>query len=193
MISHDVRSFVRSFIRYSLGDVNYIRIGTNTNIQDAVVIHAAKIANDFPTVIGHSVTIGPNAIIHACTIEDGCIIGTNAQVLDGAIISSESMIAAGSIVPPNKTVPSGELWSGVPARYIRDLTSDERAFVATCALEASTLAQAHARESRKSFDTLEGEKEKLFFDKVYGKGEYEKKVGGVEEDVPRDTGIFFKY
>jgi carbonic anhydrase/acetyltransferase-like protein (isoleucine patch superfamily) len=92
------------------GDVNYITIGDYTNIQDNVVVHAAKIAkNDFPTIIGNNVTIGPNAIVHACTIGNQCIIGTGAVVLDGAEVGENSIVAAGSVVTGGKKVPAGQV------------------------------------------------------------------------------------
>ncbi|RHY32749.1 hypothetical protein DYB32_002295, partial [Aphanomyces invadans] len=91
------------------GDVNAITIGDNTNIQDQAVVHAAKIANDFPTIIGNNVTIGPKAIIHAAKISNQCIIGTGAQVLDGAVVGENSIITAGSIVTQGKSVPAGQV------------------------------------------------------------------------------------
>jgi len=101
------------------GDVNYIYIGENTNIQDNTTIHATF--EKYPTVIGNNVTIGHNAIIHACTIEDNVLIGMGAIIMDNAVIGTGSIIAAGAVITPNTKVPAYSLYGGVPARKIRDL------------------------------------------------------------------------
>ena len=99
------------------GDVNYIRIGDRSNVQDNAVVHCTKDGN--PTLIGNDVTIGHSAIIHACTLEDASFIGMGAIILDGAVVQSRAMVAAGSLVTGGKTVPSGELWAGNPAKKPR--------------------------------------------------------------------------
>jgi carbonic anhydrase/acetyltransferase-like protein (isoleucine patch superfamily) len=106
------------------GDVAPVHIGPRTNIQDGAVIHVSR---DRPagTTIGSNVTIGHLALIHACTLEDECMIGMKACVMDGAVIQKHSWIAAGALVTPGKRVLSGQLWSGTPARHSRDLRSDE--------------------------------------------------------------------
>jgi gamma-carbonic anhydrase len=106
------------------GDVAPVRIGTRTNIQDGAVIHVSR---DLPegTTIGSNVTIGHLALIHACTIDDECMIGMKACVMDGAVVEKHAWVAAGALVTPGKTVLSGELWSGVPARRQRNLRADE--------------------------------------------------------------------
>ena len=109
------------------GDVNFVRIGDRTNIQDGSVIHVshdgphAKLSG-FATCIGSDVTIGHKAIIHACTIEDAVLIGMGAVVLDGAVIKKHAFIGAGALVPPGKVVGEGELWLGNPAKKARLLT-----------------------------------------------------------------------
>lgn len=105
------------------GDVNYIKIGSGTNIQDGTVIHVTKGGN--PTEVGSGVTIGHSAVIHACTIGDLCLIGMGAVVLDGALINPRSMIGAGSVIPPGKQYPPETLILGSPARVVRNLTQNE--------------------------------------------------------------------
>ncbi|MGE5457524.1 MAG: gamma carbonic anhydrase family protein [Methanococcaceae archaeon] len=105
------------------GDVNYIRIGNMTNVQDSSVLHVT--GERFPLNIGNKVTIGHGVKLHGCTVHDLCLIGIGAIVLDGAVISEKSMVAAGSVVTPGFVVPTGKLVAGVPAKVIRDLTSEE--------------------------------------------------------------------
>ncbi len=112
------------------GDVNSIRIGDRTNIQDGTVIH---VTHDGPygtpgglaTVIGEDVTIGHGAIVHACVIEDACLVGMGSTILDGAIVRKNGFVGAGALIPPGKTVGSGELWLGNPARCVRRLSEAE--------------------------------------------------------------------
>ncbi|KAJ0404242.1 hypothetical protein P43SY_000642 [Pythium insidiosum] len=170
------------------GDVNFITIGENTNIQDHAVVHVAKIHQDIPTKIGSNVTIGPSAIIHACTIKDHCIIGTGAQVLDGAVVEAKSIVTAGSIVTYGKKIPSGQLWSGVPARYLRDLTAEEIEFMKQCSLEYAELSQVHATECDKTFEEVEADKQRLKTLEDVGETGFPQKV-----DDEKDTGLFFKY
>lgn len=118
------------------GDVNVVRIGKRTNIQDGTVIHVTRgegqgnIGADKGqgTYIGDDVTIGHMALLHDCTIEDFGFVGMKACVMDKAKIESEGMLAAGAVLTPGKTVPSGQLWGGSPARYMRDLKPEERKF-----------------------------------------------------------------
>ncbi len=107
------------------GDVNYIRVGERTNIQDGTVVHVAS--NAYPTLIGSDVLIGHMAMIHACTLEDGCFVGMSATVMDGAVVEKGAMVAAGALVAPGKRVGAGQLWAGTPAKYVRDLTPEESA------------------------------------------------------------------
>lgn len=170
------------------GDVNHITIGDNTNIQDQAVVHVAKIHKDIPTKIGSNVTVGPSAIIHACTIGDDCIIGTGAQVLDGAVVGDKSIVTAGSIVTYGKQIPSGQLWSGVPARYLRDLTADEIEFMKQSSLEYAELAEEHAVENAKSFEQLEADLERAKTLRDVGETGLPQK-----DDQPKDTGLYFRY
>ena len=105
------------------GDVNTIRIGFRTNIQDNSVVHVTR--GTGPTSIGSDVTIGHSAIIHACTVEDNCLIGMGAVILDGAIIRKNSLVAAGSVVTPGKDFPPGSMIMGSPAKVVRALTEQE--------------------------------------------------------------------
>lgn len=113
------------------GDVNFIRIGERTNIQDNTVIHVTN--KRFPTHIGNNVTVGHSAVIHACTISDYSLIGMGAVVLDDAKIGRYSLIAAGAVVTMGMVVPEGMLAAGVPAKVIRPLTEEERKFLAQSA------------------------------------------------------------
>jgi len=111
------------------GDVHYVRIGARTNVQDGAVLHVTHdgeyTPGGFPLIIGDDVTIGHGAIVHACTVEDACLIGMNATVLDGAVVHRHSMIGAGAVVSPGKVVGEGELWVGNPARKVRMLSDVE--------------------------------------------------------------------
>ena len=107
------------------GDVNYIRIGERTNIQDGTTVHVAT--DSYPTLIGNEVLIGHMAVIHACTLEDGCFVGMSATVMDGALVEKGAMVAAGALVPPGKRVGADQLWAGTPAKFRRDLTELEKA------------------------------------------------------------------
>ena len=112
------------------GDVNFIRIGARTNIQDGSVVHVshdgphAKLGG-FATVIGSDVTIGHKAIVHACRIADAVLIGMGAIVLDGVVIRTHGFVGAGALVTPGKEVGEGELWLGNPARRVRMLSDAE--------------------------------------------------------------------
>ena len=120
------------------GDVNEIRIGAGTNIQDGTVIHVSKDGQG--TYIGDGVTIGHSAIVHACTLGDGCFIGMQACVMDDAVVEPGAMVAAGALVTPGKRVLSGQLWTGRPARHTRDLTEQEAAYIPESARRYAALA-----------------------------------------------------
>jgi carbonic anhydrase/acetyltransferase-like protein (isoleucine patch superfamily) len=105
------------------GDVNYIRIGERTNIQDGTIIHVDH--KRYPTVIGNNVTVGHKVMLHACTIEDYCLIGMSATVMDGVIVGKYSIVAAGALVTPGKVIEPYSLWAGVPAKFVRKLTEEE--------------------------------------------------------------------
>lgn len=105
------------------GDVNIVRIGAGSNLQDNSVIHVAR--GTFGTFIGDDVVIGHMCLIHACTIGDRVLIGMKACVMDGAVVEPDSLVAAGSLVTPGKVVKSRQLWAGSPARYLRDLNDED--------------------------------------------------------------------
>lgn len=105
------------------GDVNYIKIGSYTNVQDGSVLHVTN--GRFPLTIGNKVTIGHSVTLHGCTLKDIAFIGMGAVILDGAVIEEKAMVAAGAVIRPGFVVPSGKLAAGVPAKIIRDLTDNE--------------------------------------------------------------------
>jgi len=109
------------------GDVHYIRIGARTNIQDLTLVHVMR--DTHPTVIGDDVTIGHNAVIHGCTIENRCLIGMGAILLNGCHIGTGSIVAAGALVPEGMVVPPGSMVMGVPSKVRRGLTPDENASI----------------------------------------------------------------
>ena len=112
------------------GDVNYIRVGARSNIQDGTIVHVTHDgpygqAGGLATIIGADVTIGHGAIVHACVIEDACLIGMGSTVLDGAVVRKHGFVGAGALIAPGKTVGEGELWLGNPARCVRRLSEQE--------------------------------------------------------------------
>ena len=106
------------------GDVNYIRIGERTNVQDNCVLHVAH--DTYPLTVGSNVTVGHGAILHAAKIRDCCLIGMGAMVLDDAVVGPYAIVAAGSLVTQHFEVPEGVLVAGVPARVRRKITEQER-------------------------------------------------------------------
>lgn len=111
------------------GDVHFIRVGARSNVQDGAIVHVTHAGpyspDGFPTLIGEGVTIGHAAVIHACTIEDYCLIGMHATVLDGATVKKHGFVGAGSVVPPGKIVGEAELWLGNPAQRVRVLNDKQ--------------------------------------------------------------------
>ena len=105
------------------GDVNYIRIGMRTNIQDGCILHVAR--RTLPLMIGDEVTVGHNAVLHACTIGNRCLIGMGAIVMDGAEVGENSIVGAGALVTSGTKIPPGSLVLGAPAQVKRPLTEDE--------------------------------------------------------------------
>jgi carbonic anhydrase/acetyltransferase-like protein (isoleucine patch superfamily) len=120
------------------GDVNFVRIGARTNIQDGTVIHVSRV--DHPTIIADEVTVGHGAMIHGCTIESGSLIGIGSIVLDGAVIGRESLIAAGSLVTPGTVIPPRSMVMGSPAKIKRTLDDEEVANIQTFWQNYVTLA-----------------------------------------------------
>jgi carbonic anhydrase/acetyltransferase-like protein (isoleucine patch superfamily) len=117
------------------GDVNIIRIGSRTNIQDGTVIHVTRPSiathnkQSGQTIIGDNITIGHKAMLHACTLESECFVGMSATIMDGAIVRKNGWVAGGAVVNPKKEVPTGEIWAGNPAKHLRPLTADELNFI----------------------------------------------------------------
>lgn len=113
------------------GDVNFIRIGARTNIQDGSVLHVSHQTHSL--IIGAGVVVGHHAVVHGCTIGDGALIGIGARVLDGAVVEAGAQIGAGAVVAPGHRIPAGHLALGIPARVVRPLTDEEtRRIAETC-------------------------------------------------------------
>ena len=126
VIIGDVKIGEKSSVWYGCvlrGDVEKIRIGARSNIQDGTIVHVTS--DRFGTYIGDDVLVGHNAVIHGCTLQDGAFVGMGAIVLDGAVVETGAMVAAGALVTPGKVVKSGELWGGNPAKKMRDLTPEQ--------------------------------------------------------------------
>lgn len=104
------------------GDVHYIRMGHQVNVQDGAIIHATY--QKSPTTIGNYVSIAHNAIVHGCTIRDNILIGMGAIIMDDAVVESNAIIAAGALVPKGTVVESGSVYAGVPAKKIKDINID---------------------------------------------------------------------
>jgi len=121
-------------------DLNLIRIGARSNVQDGAVIH---VSDDHGTVIGERVTIGHGAILHACTVGDEVLVGMNAVVLDGAEIGARSIIGANALVTAGTRVPSGALFLGSPGKVVRQLTTEEQRGLAAWAERYVILAQSY--------------------------------------------------
>ena len=117
------------------GDVNRIEIGRYSNVQDNSVVH---VADAHPTIIGDFVTVGHNAIIHGCTIEEHCLIGMGAVVLNGAVVGKGSIIAAGAVVKENQVIPPHSLVVGIPAKVVKAVP-DEWASIHAQAVKYKTL------------------------------------------------------
>jgi len=125
-------------------DINAIRIGAGTNIQDGAVVH---LADEYPTILGDYVTVGHSAVVHACTIENEVLVGMHATILDGAIIGKGSIIGAHTLVKAGVKVPPGSLVLGVPGVLVRQLTEPEIIANRTLAEKYIHVAASHkARE-----------------------------------------------
>jgi gamma-carbonic anhydrase len=123
------------------GDVNYIRIGARSNIQDSTTIHVTTNGN--PTLIGADVTVGHAAVLHACTLEDACFVGMRACLLDRVVVEAGGMVAAGALVTEGKRIRRGELWAGMPAKLFRTLSDAEMDGFRTSATHYVKLARTH--------------------------------------------------
>jgi carbonic anhydrase/acetyltransferase-like protein (isoleucine patch superfamily) len=126
------------------GDVNHVRIGARTNLQDHTVVHVTS--HTHPTVVGDDVTVGHRVTLHGCTVKDRCLVGIGAIVMDGAVVGEDAMVGAGSLVPPGMVVPPGMLALGSPARVKRGLTQEEIAFFRKSAAAYAGYAEAYRRE-----------------------------------------------
>lgn len=104
------------------GDVHFIKLGNKVNVQDNAMIHCTY--QKSPTEIGNNVSIGHNAIVHGCTIHDNVLIGMGAIVMDDCVVESYSIVAAGAVVTQNTHIKEGELWAGIPARKIGDVSQN---------------------------------------------------------------------
>lgn len=126
------------------GDVNSIRIGSRTNVQDCCVIHVTS--RTHPTVVGDDVTLGHRVTLHGCTVRDRCLVGIGAVVMDGAVVGEDAMVAAGALVPPGMVVPPGMLALGAPAKVKRQLTPEEVASLRARAERYAGYAEQYRRE-----------------------------------------------
>ncbi|NGZ05437.1 MAG: gamma carbonic anhydrase family protein [Magnetococcales bacterium] len=131
------------------GDVNPIRIGCGSNIQDGSILHVNRPTpprpEGIPLIIGNDVLVGHHVNLHACTLRDRCMIGIGAIVLDGATVEENAMVGAGALVAPFKTVKAGELWVGSPAKSVRLLSQEEREAIQATVISYQELARRHAR------------------------------------------------
>jgi carbonic anhydrase/acetyltransferase-like protein (isoleucine patch superfamily) len=109
------------------GDVHFIRVGANSNVQDCAVLHGQR--NLYPVIVGDWVTIGHNATVHGCVVEDAVLVGIGSVILNGCRIGEGSIIAAGAVVPEGTVVPPRTLWAGVPAKLRRELGDKDRALI----------------------------------------------------------------
>lgn len=154
IISGDVKIGKNSGIWYGCvlrGDVTKITVGENTNIQDNCVLHGTRPhhaqnktgAAGAPVIIGNGVTIGHNAIIHACIIEDNAFIGMGSIIMDLARVEELGMLAAGAVLTPGKVVKTGQIWAGNPAKYFRDMTEVEKNYIKISADNYAELANEY--------------------------------------------------
>lgn len=127
------------------GDINHIKIGARSNIQDGTIVHVTHAGpfnpQGFATDIGDDVTVGHQVVLHGCTIQNEVLVGIGSRILDGAVVESQVYIGAGSLVPPGKVLESGYLWLGSPVQKIRKLTQKELDFLAYSAKYYANLAQ----------------------------------------------------
>lgn len=125
------------------GDINSIVVGDRANVQDGTIIH---LADDYGVVIGNDVTIGHGAIVHACEIEEECLIGMGATILDGSVIGARSIVGAGSLVTGGARIPPGSLVMGSPAKVRRPLTEEEQSKIKYWADKYVKVATAHKKK-----------------------------------------------
>jgi carbonic anhydrase/acetyltransferase-like protein (isoleucine patch superfamily) len=126
------------------GDINRIVVGHHTNIQDNCVLH---LADDIPCILGHFVTVGHNAIVHAATIGSETLVGMGSRILDGAVIGTQCLVGAGALVTQGTQIPPGSLVLGAPAKVVRPLTVEERASLKGFAEKYVELAAYYLRHN----------------------------------------------
>lgn len=126
-------------------DINFIRIGTGTNLQDAVIVH---LADDAPTIVGEYSTVGHRAILHGCRVGDETLIGMGATVLDHAEVSNRCIVGANALVPRGMKIPEGSMVFGNPAKIIRKLSAEERKSIRSWAEKYILVAAAHGKIDR---------------------------------------------
>eukprot|EP00341_Mesodinium_pulex_P005076 CAMPEP_0116956942 /NCGR_PEP_ID=MMETSP0467-20121206/43653_1 /TAXON_ID=283647 /ORGANISM="Mesodinium pulex, Strain SPMC105" /LENGTH=252 /DNA_ID=CAMNT_0004643551 /DNA_START=89 /DNA_END=847 /DNA_ORIENTATION=+ len=137
------------------GDVNAIKIGDAVSVGENALIHCSGVESfNTPTNIGNRVLIGAGANIHGCTLEDECQIGDMATVLDKAVVKRHAIVSPGSVVAAGTVVPSRQLWSGIPAKYERDLTSNEINRIAYEISNSAEMASMHAEETSKGWEQV---------------------------------------
>ena len=146
-LGDDVSVWPGAIIR---GDMHRIRVGSRTSVQDGCVLHITH-ASDYnpggwPLIIGSEVTIGHNATLHGCTLGNRILVGMGAVVMDGAVVEDDVVIAAGALVPPGKTLESGYLYAGAPAKQRRPLTESEMAYFSYSASNYVKLKDEHISE-----------------------------------------------
>jgi carbonic anhydrase/acetyltransferase-like protein (isoleucine patch superfamily) len=137
----DVSFWFQATVR---GDVNWIRIGARTNVQDGAVLHVSH--ETHPLWIGAGAVIGHAAVLHGCTVEDGALVGIGARVLDGAVLEAGAQVGAGAVVAPGTRIPAHHLALGLPARVVRPLSDEERASIAAIAERYVRLKESYLLE-----------------------------------------------
>ena len=145
-------------------------MGKGVTIGDRAMVHCSGVNGDHPCVIGDNVLIGAGAIVHGCTVESGSMIGEGAQVLDGAKVQKNAVVAPGALVSSGKTVAAGQMWGGVPAKMIRELTPAEIAAIQATVTENIEVAKLHAVETSKSWQEIA--KEEYDFEQEDGRNSY---------------------
>jgi carbonic anhydrase/acetyltransferase-like protein (isoleucine patch superfamily) len=128
------------------GDVNSIRIGANSNVQDCAVLHGMRYV--YPVIVGDWVTIGHNATVHGCVVEDYCLIGMGATILNNCRIGEGSIIAAGAVLPENTVIPPNSLVAGVPGKVRRTLGEEDRKLIIKYASNYLDYVQIYLNETK---------------------------------------------
>jgi carbonic anhydrase/acetyltransferase-like protein (isoleucine patch superfamily) len=127
------------------GDVNFIRVGSNSNVQDCAVLHGQR--HLYPVIVGDWVTIGHNATVHGCVVEDAVLVGIGVRVLNDCRIGEGALLAAGSVIPEHTVVPPRTLWAGVPAKQRRELSDGDHALILKYAQNYLDYTEIYLRET----------------------------------------------